>query len=222
MSESSSDLVRFVKGVINVFIVVAIIITILVIVVAVVSGFSGKSLGILPSMIMVSLPDQILHSDQDHSEISAGEINAEDQSDYLKLRLYACTGYLSGGATNRWISFWSAISILIMLVLVIYQAFLMRRVLQTVLDGDPFAVVNAHRISIIGFVNIIIGIACPVMNYILSCSALEVFDVAGADLSSNFQLMEYSEMVWNGLLILILALVFRHGARLQRERSLTI
>ena len=91
-------------------------------------------------------------------------------------------------------------------------------ILRSVKKGSPFVKENASRLSIMGFIliggSIIVGFIYSLMVYTIF-EALKI-----TNLSVNFQIN--STMFASGLLLLILAGVFRYGSYLQEEYDATL
>lgn len=91
-------------------------------------------------------------------------------------------------------------------------------ILRSVEKGSPFVKENALRISIMGYIllggSVIVGLAYSITAFTLF-EALNITDV-----SVNFQLN--STMFASGLLLLILAGIFRYGSYLQEEYDSTL
>ncbi len=103
-------------------------------------------------------------------------------------------------------------------LLIIYQ---LRKILVSLLNGTTFMPQNVIRIRIIGLAVIAItllkGFSTIWLNQLLSSS----IDLPGLELLAKFRFQDFGGVLW-GVIILILAEVFRHGACLQEDKDLTI
>ena len=123
--------------------------------------------------------------------------------------------------TTRWgLVFVSNIAKLLTLIGITYLIFLLRSVLQAILQGTPFAPENGVRIRRIGYLGLLITLLHPIVQYIAANEILNQLPVADPVLSpgSPFQV----ELILASLLILILAQVWSYGWDLEREQALTI
>lgn len=96
----------------------------------------------------------------------------------------------------------------------------LRKIFATLTQADPFVASNAARIRIIGFVLISFPLVSALLGTITNQFVQKHF-VAG----KNALLFRYDlELSWvfTGLVILVIAEVFRTGAKLKEEQDLTI
>jgi hypothetical protein len=103
------------------------------------------------------------------------------------------------------------------LVILLYVLNLLRGILKTVLDGQPFAPANAGRLRIIGLVCIGAGVVVPILEYLTARVVLSSVVIEGVDLRPplHFTL----DPILAGLMVLVLAGVFEHGAHLEQDRT---
>jgi hypothetical protein len=101
-----------------------------------------------------------------------------------------------------------------------YVFHLLRTVVQTILDGDPFAAENGQRIRRLGYAVLLVGILWPCIDYIAAVEILKRLPTAVPALSpgSAFD----SEVILATLLILLLSQIWSYGLELEREQALTI
>lgn len=97
----------------------------------------------------------------------------------------------------------------------------LRRIFVTLADGDPFVPENAGHLQVIW----ITLAAWELCRYVLGGAAFAVmslFQAPGPDAGAQFR-VELSLSVWFAVLtVIVLAEVFREGARLRQEQKLTI
>ena len=110
--------------------------------------------------------------------------------------------------------------LLMVLAVVIVELQLFRRILDTVIRGEPFARVNVGRIRWIGLIVIGWSVLAPVAKYLWASWVLRLVETHGGRLRPPVDLDP--ETLWVGFGILVLAEVFRQGTLLEEERSLTI
>ena len=103
------------------------------------------------------------------------------------------------------------------LIYVIYQ---LRKVVQTILDGDPFAPENAPRIRRIGYWILALGFLHPFVGYIAAAEIINHLPTASPVLNPGKPFA--SEVLLTTLLILLLAHIWSYGLELERDQELTI
>jgi hypothetical protein len=96
----------------------------------------------------------------------------------------------------------------------------MRGILRRVKDGDPFAAQNVRSLQIIGTLLLALGLFGPVLEYAIVRSLLSRLALGGVDLTAPIDMQTNTTLA--GLLVLVLAGVFRHGADLERDQALTV
>ena len=101
-----------------------------------------------------------------------------------------------------------------------YSFYLLRSILQAVLQGEPFGQDSAMRLRKMGFAVLAVGFLRSTVEYLAAKFILDrlVLTQPPLSLPSPFK----SEVILASLLILILAQVWSYGLELERERSLTI
>lgn len=101
-----------------------------------------------------------------------------------------------------------------------YVVYLLRTVLQSILEGDPFAPVNTVLIRRIGYMVLLVGFLKAAVEYFAAWEILNQLKVVVPPLSlpSPFE----AELILASLLILVLAQVWSYGLDLEREKALTI
>jgi hypothetical protein len=105
-------------------------------------------------------------------------------------------------------------------LLVIFVIFLVREVVASVVDGDPFTARNAGRLRIVGLILVVGGVVGPLFEYALATAVLGRLETTPVPLSAP---LTFSiEVILSGLIILALSTVFGHGRELEDDKSLTI
>ena len=99
--------------------------------------------------------------------------------------------------------------------------FHLRKIFLTIADGDPFSMDNSKRIRVIGWAVIAASAIKALLSFLLGLYFTTLIDLPGLDLAANIGLQDFAG-VFVGIIILILAEVFQHGARLQEESNLTV
>lgn len=95
-----------------------------------------------------------------------------------------------------------------------------RQVIRSALDGHPFDRRNVSRLRRAGVLLVVGSVAWPLSRYVLATAVLQRVAIEGVPLSASMSLP--SDGILSGLLLLVLAAVFAHGADLEDERSLTV
>jgi len=98
--------------------------------------------------------------------------------------------------------------------------YLLRSLLSDVLAGDVFTATNAKRVSWLGWLLIVLGIAGPQLEYWRALVILKQVQLSGADLSPADPEAGVTWLL--GVLVLVIAAAWRYGAELQDERDLTV
>jgi hypothetical protein len=104
--------------------------------------------------------------------------------------------------------------------LAVWVTWMLRCVVATALEGQPFDRKNSYRLRLVGLVVIAGGLLWPLLQFLIARSVLNQLSVTELPLAPAFSLSSDPFLV--GLLLLVLASVFSHGADLEDERSFTI
>jgi hypothetical protein len=101
-----------------------------------------------------------------------------------------------------------------------YVFYLLRKVVQTILDGDPFTLENAPRIRRIGYSVLALGLLQPFAGYLAAVETLKQLPPASPALNPGIPFN--AEVILATLLILLLAQIWSYGLELERDQELTI
>jgi hypothetical protein len=107
-----------------------------------------------------------------------------------------------------------------LLALALWVLGLLRAVLRTLRDGQPFVAANATRVRWIAWAVILGEFVRSAVVYFESYYALTHFSAGGLSFEARPQINVFA--IINGLIILVIAEVFRAGTRLEEEQSLTV
>ena len=101
-----------------------------------------------------------------------------------------------------------------------YVVYLLRIVLQAIIQGDPFTDENVIRVRRIGYAVLVVGFLRATVEYFAAREILNQLTIVKPALSlpSPFN----SEVILANLLILVLAQVWSYGLELERDKALTI
>jgi hypothetical protein len=136
-------------------------------------------------------------------------------------RLQRIDGSMRVPSTSRWFIAANGIGLISLLVLVAATLNKLRAVLRTlIVDKQPFVAANAARIRWIGLAVIVGDIAWTTVVYAENLYARTHVPIPGVTFDALPQISVWTIIL--GLLILVIAEVFRAGTRLDEEQSLTI
>jgi len=116
-----------------------------------------------------------------------------------------------------------AFNALVLMAILAFAAFVvdqLRAVLRTLIHGNPFVPDNARRIQRIGLAVIVGEIARAALVFVENYYAMTQVSIAGLTFD-DWPRLSFTTIGY-GLIILIIAEVFRTGTRLEEEQSLTI
>jgi len=99
--------------------------------------------------------------------------------------------------------------------------FHLRKIFATIAGGDPFSMENSKRIRLIGWAVIAASVLKALLSFLIGLYFSTLINLPGLTLTANMRLEDFSG-VFVGVIILILAEVFQHGARLQEESNLIV
>jgi hypothetical protein len=101
-----------------------------------------------------------------------------------------------------------------------YIFYLLRAVVQVILDGNPFTAENGPRLRRLGYVVLLVGFLHPLAQYIAAAEILKQLPAAVPALNPGptFNV----EVILASLLILVLAHIWSYGLELERDKALTI
>lgn len=101
-----------------------------------------------------------------------------------------------------------------------YVIYLLRSVLQAIIQENPFGPETGVRIRRIGYLVLLVGLLRPTVEYVAANEILNQLPIAEPMLNppSPFK----AEIILASLLILILAQVWSYGLEIERDRVLTI
>jgi hypothetical protein len=101
-----------------------------------------------------------------------------------------------------------------------YVFYLLRAVVQVILDGNPFAAENGPRLRRLGYVVLLVGFLYPLAQYIAAAEILNRLPAAVPALNPGPTFN--AEVILASLLILVLAHIWSYGLELERDQALTI
>jgi hypothetical protein len=118
--------------------------------------------------------------------------------------------------------FFLANAVLLMLAMAFFLwiAGQLRAVVRTVRDGKPFIALNATRMRRIGWGLIVGELTSSMVVFLESAYAMQHFSIEGLRLSARPDFSVFA--IVQGMIVLVIAEVFRAGTRLDEDQSLTV
>ena len=102
----------------------------------------------------------------------------------------------------------------------LYVLFQLKLLFGAILQKKPFHLDNARRIRKIGFIVIALGVLNSIVPYLHSWMVLNLFT---SQVSSLRPPLDFeTNVVFYGLVILVLAELFRYGCRLEESQAGTV
>lgn len=114
----------------------------------------------------------------------------------------------------------NATLLMLVMALFLWVTSQLRAVVRTVRDGKPFIALNATRVRRIGWALILGEVVRATVTFFESSYAMQHFSIEGLHFSArpDFSVLAIVE----GMIVLVIAEVFRTGTRLDEEQSLTV
>jgi hypothetical protein len=101
-----------------------------------------------------------------------------------------------------------------------YLFYLLRKIVQAILDGEPFSLESGHSIRRLGWATLAVGILGPLAEFIAAVEVLNRLPDMTPALSPGPTFDSRTILI--ALFIFLLAHIWSYGLDLERERSLTI
>lgn len=101
-----------------------------------------------------------------------------------------------------------------------FIVYLLRAVVKTILDGDPFAAENGKRLRWLGYTVLVTAILGPVVQHIAASEILNRLPATSPALSAGPTLD--AGILLAALFVLLLAHIWSYGSELERDRELTV
>lgn len=140
--------------------------------------------------------------------------------DVANVHLENANGSLRFSPRNRIVVAVAAVVLIVVLALTMWVLGLLRAVFHTLRAGRPFVAANATRIRRIAYAVIVAEVARSMFAHVGMRYAMTNFAVQGVRLEARLD-VNWVALIC-GLIILVIAEVFREGTRLDEEQSLTI
>jgi hypothetical protein len=137
-----------------------------------------------------------------------------------RAQLEGVRGTLKFPLPNRRDFVGAIIALAVMLAFALWVLQQLRAVFRSLRDGKPFVRANATRIRRIGWAVIAGELVRAAVVYMSNSYAMTNFAASGLQFNADLDLSLLALV--NGMIILVIAEVFRAGTRLDEEQSLTI
>jgi len=105
-------------------------------------------------------------------------------------------------------------------VVFLWAVHLLRQILATTVRGRPFDPVNPRRLSTLGWIIISASLATSLLQYFASKWILSLVEILSIPTSPSIQ--SNKEWIVCGLLVLVLAAIWKEAVRMAEEQSLTV
>jgi|GEM_PF-2662079 len=123
------------------------------------------------------------------------------------------------GAWTQWLFVFFALQEFILILLILM---FLRKIVASIATGEAFSATNARRLRWVGGLIILEALFGPGASTLISWLAIKGLQTAGGELTVNW-FRDFSQAGFvAGWIILILSEVFRQGAEMKRDQSLTI
>jgi hypothetical protein len=122
--------------------------------------------------------------------------------------------------TSKAIIAFNLVSMLIAFSISLSITFLLRRIFQTLTNSYPFIIQNAHRLKNIGLLVMLTSVTSLAHDWIVNWFLKQNFTIDGSAIRAH--LVIDLKSIFAGLIILIIAEIFRVGTRLKEEQDLTV
>jgi hypothetical protein len=152
----------------------------------------------------------------------SGLLPFDSDSPFTGSQMDRLTGDLDAQFANPWAHTAFLFFALQEFVIALFIVFFLGHIVGSISAGEAFSAANAKRLRWVGGLMILERLAAPGYSAIVSKIAMSGLDVPGATLRvSWFEDFGHGGII-AGWIVLILSEVFRQGAEMKREQSLTI
>jgi hypothetical protein len=101
-----------------------------------------------------------------------------------------------------------------------YTFYLLRAILRSIIEGDPFSPENCSRVRRVGYLVLLVALLRATVEYFAANEILNQLAVTNPPLSTPSPFN--AEILLVSLLILVLAQVWSYGLELEHDRALTV
>jgi len=104
--------------------------------------------------------------------------------------------------------------------LLLWAITLLRRILATTAGGRPFDPINPRRLNTLGWIIVSASVSTSLLQYLASKWILSKVEVVTIPLSPSIQI--HQEWILCGLLVLVLAAIWKQAVQMAEEQALTV
>lgn len=123
---------------------------------------------------------------------------------------------------NPWLHWLYSVLRSLPIVLALVSTILLRRIVQSIAEGRAFGLENAARLRWIGLLMLVEALALPGFFAFLSSTVVSHVSIAGGKVALDLARQYVGGDFITGWVMLILSEVFRRGAAMEEEQSLTV
>ncbi len=137
-----------------------------------------------------------------------------------EITLTKARGELHFDSVGLWPSLMYWILSLVLFAALVSGLLLLRRILASTIAGYPFDPENPRRLNRLGWILVVTSLLVPVCQFFFSAWALNQVGTGGIIISATPDFSE--EWIVGGLLVLVLAAIWKEAVRLAEDQSLTV
>ena len=104
--------------------------------------------------------------------------------------------------------------------LIVLVFVLLRNLLRDVERGTPFTPINGKRIRMLGVLFLVVGVLAPAIEFAAAYLVLSNAVTSSPDLSPHLNFT--TDVIFAGLLLLVLSQVWIRGSELEEDQALTV
>lgn len=164
-----------------------------------------------PLLGMVKLPSTALPAIETMTNSTVLTANLKNMHGLVEVRL-----------GNQWFHWLGLLSQLLVFLLVTLMVRLLRLIVGSVVEGDIFNRVNARRLRWLGLAMMVTLLLGPIYHIAFITFTLRGISVGGAPIAVAWGELIDLESFVSAWIVLILSEVFRQGAKLYEDQSLTV
>ncbi|NNM03508.1 MAG: DUF2975 domain-containing protein [Gemmatimonadetes bacterium] len=136
------------------------------------------------------------------------------------LRLVKARGELRVSSSTLLHHFGLSAILLPALGVLVWGLFLLRKILATSASGHPFHPSNPERLNTLGWLIVAASVASTLVEYLAGRWMLSGVQVATVPIAPSLQI--HGNWIFCGLLILVLAAIWKEAVRMAEEQALTV
>lgn len=169
---------------------------------------------LLPTFSLVPTPKS------EGSGADQGAVQAELPGDLPGLTLVKARGELRFSSADFIPSLLYWLHVVVAFGLLIYGLRLLRQILVATVEGRPFHPENPRRLNRLGWIIVLVGLIAPVSQFFFGAWAINQVEPTTVPIIASLDLQ--GEWIACGLLVLVLAAIWKTAAHMAEEQSLTV